>query len=311
MTTLQLYTKSQQHYRPETVTGQDCGSCIFRVLNGDDPSTCKLVQGTVDPEHVCDLFEKFDLDMANGNSRSNTAAQANAIDRACALTPSQRRTLHAVSELRATTPEPPVLGRKVKRFIPGKDRVPEGRGFYAPTNPTGGTRPKARTETRSIASKVASLVQKHSPRLASALELESVPATTKVIQDIYTDSYGDVQADVATDAPRLASLLAGANTWAANILDAISTADPGSVAADPMAQASSVVSDASVAADNASTLDTADTNGSQVRWVLDSGDACPVCQDNADGGPYDPSSDDLPDCPAHKGCQCTYEEVKA
>ena len=28
----------------------------------------------------------------------------------------------------------------------GKDRVPEGQGFYAPTKPSGGTRPAPRTE---------------------------------------------------------------------------------------------------------------------------------------------------------------------
>jgi hypothetical protein len=35
--------------------------------------------------------------------------------------------------------------RDVEETRKGKDRVPEGRGFYAPATPSGGTRPAPRT----------------------------------------------------------------------------------------------------------------------------------------------------------------------
>ena len=132
-----------------------------------------------------------------------------------------------------------------------------------------------------------------------------------MIKDVYTDAYGD---DDTTDtsasaAPRLAGLIAGAAQWGVRILDAMSSADPDSVTADPSAQARSVAQDAAVSANAAASLDAAVADGNQVQFVPDS-DPCPQCSDAA--GTYDPSDiDDDIVPPLHKSCECTLRELKS
>lgn len=51
-----LKSKADVHYQPASKPGQNCHTCTHRIDNGDALSTCALVEGTVDPEHVCDLW---------------------------------------------------------------------------------------------------------------------------------------------------------------------------------------------------------------------------------------------------------------
>lgn len=51
-----LESKEAAHYRPAQKPSENCHTCVHRIDNGDALSTCALVEGTVDPEHVCDLW---------------------------------------------------------------------------------------------------------------------------------------------------------------------------------------------------------------------------------------------------------------
>lgn len=50
----QQTSKSEANYRPLDTTSQHCGNCTYM----NDDGSCQLVLGQVDPEHVCDLWEK-------------------------------------------------------------------------------------------------------------------------------------------------------------------------------------------------------------------------------------------------------------
>ena len=54
---LQKKSKVAVNYGLVVQAGVSCHTCRFRIDNGEAESTCSLVQGTVDPEHVCDLWE--------------------------------------------------------------------------------------------------------------------------------------------------------------------------------------------------------------------------------------------------------------
>jgi hypothetical protein len=57
-------------YRGRELEHENCGECKYRVENGEEPATCTLMEGTVDPEHVCDLFEARN----GGNRHSDVIA---------------------------------------------------------------------------------------------------------------------------------------------------------------------------------------------------------------------------------------------
>jgi hypothetical protein len=51
-------TKEEAHYRLTYNPAVSCHQCMYRVDNGDQfESTCLRVEGTVDPQHVCDFVE--------------------------------------------------------------------------------------------------------------------------------------------------------------------------------------------------------------------------------------------------------------
>ena len=60
-------------------------------------------------------------------------------------------------------------------------------------------------------------------------------------------------------------------------------------------------------ASSAASMQTYEQNGiAQCEWLAE-GSACPSCEDNADGSPYDLS--DAPDCPDHPSCRCALAPV--
>jgi len=50
--------KDVVHYRPWDVPERHCTNCRYVQEHGDLASTCEKVQGAVDAEHVCNLWEK-------------------------------------------------------------------------------------------------------------------------------------------------------------------------------------------------------------------------------------------------------------
>lgn len=51
-------SKAATDYRLVDTAGENCKTCKYRVYHkGDEHATCTLVTGTVDPQHVCDLWE--------------------------------------------------------------------------------------------------------------------------------------------------------------------------------------------------------------------------------------------------------------
>jgi hypothetical protein len=58
----------------------------------------------------------------------------------------------------------------------------------------------------------------------------------------------------------------------------------------------------------ASYLDAATAAGAtEINWVADGDNPCPVCVDNESNSPY--PIGDVPDFPAHPNCMCTFESV--
>jgi hypothetical protein len=53
-----LKSKVAVHYRTVDTPDESCHTCAHLVTHGQQPATCTLVQGTVDPQHVCDLYER-------------------------------------------------------------------------------------------------------------------------------------------------------------------------------------------------------------------------------------------------------------
>lgn len=49
-------TKRSVRYRRRALPAVNCHRCTYVELNGDAASTCELVEGIVDREHVCDLW---------------------------------------------------------------------------------------------------------------------------------------------------------------------------------------------------------------------------------------------------------------
>lgn len=49
--------KKDVGYRLADHAGRNCHLCRHIQLHGDDPATCALVAGTVDRDHVCNLFK--------------------------------------------------------------------------------------------------------------------------------------------------------------------------------------------------------------------------------------------------------------
>jgi hypothetical protein len=48
-------SKALTNYRPK----ETCGECQYMIVHdGEDQGECNLVSGTVDPEHVCELFDR-------------------------------------------------------------------------------------------------------------------------------------------------------------------------------------------------------------------------------------------------------------
>lgn len=54
----QQTTKADSDYRPVDIPHQNCHTCTYMIPHAESKSTCQLVEGTVDPQHVCDLWEK-------------------------------------------------------------------------------------------------------------------------------------------------------------------------------------------------------------------------------------------------------------
>lgn len=214
--------------------------------------------------------------------RQITEQQANRIDRACALTNTQRQVLNALTELRTATEEPE-LGQHVRRFHPP-------------------------TETRALG-KVAT-TKKHQQALHAAFVAASAPAITDALQATYVDGYNDDEDDsVPTDdgsdpSTRLGALVAGAATYAPALIGWLAD----NPAQDPSTVADRVASDAVTSGASASTLDNIESGGgSQYRMVPESG-ACQTCTDAA--GTYD-LDDDSGLVPIHGNCTCSVEPVGA
>ena len=49
-------TKQEANYRVASAPHRNCHLCVHIQLHGDKLATCALVNGTVDRDHVCDLF---------------------------------------------------------------------------------------------------------------------------------------------------------------------------------------------------------------------------------------------------------------
>lgn len=50
-------TKAEVHYRLASASTRRCHVCEHIELHGEAPATCELVQGPVERDYVCDLFE--------------------------------------------------------------------------------------------------------------------------------------------------------------------------------------------------------------------------------------------------------------
>jgi len=143
---------------------------------------------------------------------------------------------------------------------------------------------------------------KNTARLKDALELASGPATTKVLQDIYSDGYTASTDSDPDSSVRLSALLAEAANFAGNLVAYMA----GDGVPDPSDKADQLASDCATSGGTAGTKDDIESNGGTQYRLIPEANACEDCTSAA--GVHDLDDDDNSP-PIHQSCGCEIEAV--